>query len=548
MGISVDKIIKSLCIIMIAVSIMSVQCFAGFENPFTDEDYLKDDFGIKDYDEYVTDSIDKTGIRWPEGTKIIASECSAMGKPVNDNAPIFIPDDIEIIGHAAFMGRNITDEMIDFSRLTELKYIGKYAFSGTKVQRVDLSNTKVVRIGAQAFDGKYVTSFIASPTLKRIDDFAAPHCILGVLKLNEGLEYIGAEAFSEVSILSVTIPSTVKYIGYGAFPKRVKLCVAKGSYAEEWCKSNGYSYSYHAETPAIDDNDITKNIGPVKFVKYYSHTFKDLKVTTEKKLPVIIVHLANGGTIETIYDNVELYLLSGNWDINSPYTGTTGENYVDFYGRPKKLIDDDIIAHPTTKLDDGWKSGLKWELQSGKREWIAVKFNGEIYYYYINIVSKADYEKYKTTGYNTMANSGDLRTGSNVKIVADGKEFSCGVYNIGDNNFFKLRDVAFMINGSAKQFEIKWNQDAGAMEIVRNTPYTVAGGEISLSNGERKKALSNNPAPVFCDGYEVFLEKYNIEGNNYIKLRDLAKLIDFGVEWSESDNCIVINTSATYKE
>ena len=539
---------RILCMIIIALSVMNISCFAEFENPFTDEDYLREDFGIKDYDKYVTDSIDNRGMRWPEGTKIISSETWAMGKSVDDDAPVFLPDGIEIIGHAAFMERNITDEMVDFSRLTELKYIGKYAFKGTHLKRVDLSNTKVVRVGSQAFESRYVTSFIASPYLKRIDDFAAPYCSLGILKLNEGLEYIGAEAFSAVSLPSVTIPSTVKYIGYGAFPKRVKLIVAKGSYAEEWCKSNGYSYSYHSEAIKADENDITKNVGPVKFVKYYSHRYRVRKVTTEMSLPVIDVKLAKGGAIETIYDDVELYLLSGNFDINSPRTGTTDGDYEDFYSRPKKLIDDDIIAHPTTRTAEGWKSGLRWELSSGISLWIAAKFNGKIYYYNIENVAEADYQKYKTTGENSLAQSGDLYTGSNVKIIADGKVFNCGAYNILGNNFFKLRDVAFMVNGSGKQFEIKWNQSAGAMEIVKNSPYTVVGGEISLSTGEKKKALGYNPAPVFCDGYEVFLEMYNIDGNNYIKLRDLAKLIDFGVEWSEGDNCIVINTLSSYKE
>ena len=52
----------------------------------------------------------------------------------------------------------------------------------------------------------------------------------------------------------------------------------------------------------------------------------------------------------------------------------------------------------------------------------------------------------------------------------------------------------------------------------------------------------------FLNGEQTELFAYNIGGNNYIKLRDLAKLIDFGVEWSESDSCIVINTLSSYKE
>lgn len=537
---------KILFMIVLMMIVISIQSFAGFENPFTDEDYLRDDFGIKDYEAYVTDSIDNTGIRWPEGTKIISSETSYMGKPVNRNSPIFVPDDIEILGHAAFMGRPITDEMIDFSRLTKLKYIGKYAFCDTSLHRVDLSKTQVVRIGAQAFESNTVTAFIAPPTLKRIDEFVAPHCVLGVLKLNEGLEYIGAEAFSSVSLNTITIPSTVKYIGQGAFPLRATFDVAKGSYAEEWCKNNGLKYTYHTEKKTIDENDVRKIIGPLKFTKYFSHSFRERQVTRDNRLPVITVHLATDGSIETIYDNVELYKLPADWDINSPYVALTDKGYTDYYGRPKVLSDDGINPYPTVRMNDGWKKGLKWEIAASRSFYIAAKFNGKIYYYNIENAREKQYLEYKTTGDSRSRHSGEMYASSTAKIISDNKEFNCEAYNIFGNNFFKLRDVACMISGSPKQFQVLWNEKAQAVEIGTNSPYSPVGGEVVSGDGQKKRAEYNNPMAVFCDGYEVFLEMYNIAGNNYIKLRDIGKLLDFGVNWSDEDKCIIIDTSSSY--
>ena len=41
---------------------------------------------------------------------------------------------------------------------------------------------------------------------------------------------------------------------------------------------------------------------------------------------------------------------------------------------------------------------------------------------------------------------------------------------------------------------------------------------------------------------------YNIEGNTYFKLRDLAKEIDFSVAWNEQSKMISIQSDSSYTE
>lgn len=39
--------------------------------------------------------------------------------------------------------------------------------------------------------------------------------------------------------------------------------------------------------------------------------------------------------------------------------------------------------------------------------------------------------------------------------------------------------------------------------------------------------------PIFVDGQQVEMEAYNINGNNYVKLRDIGKEVGFNVYWQE---------------
>ncbi len=121
-------------------------------------------------------------------------------------------------------------------------------------------------------------------------------------------------------------------------------------------------------------------------------------------------------------------------------------------------------------------------------------------------------------------------TSSKVYVNSISKSFDA--YNIKEYNYFKLRDLAYVISGSTKQFEVKWDGAKNAINLVSKTAYTPEGTEMAKGNGKSKSA-SVSTAAVYVDGNKVSLSAYNIDGFNYFKLRDVMKLFDVSVEWSE---------------
>lgn len=131
------------------------------------------------------------------------------------------------------------------------------------------------------------------------------------------------------------------------------------------------------------------------------------------------------------------------------------------------------------------------------------------------------------------------------KVLVNGAAVEFDAYTINGNNYFKLRDVAKIISGSEKQFEVTWNGEKNAIELKSGLPYTVVGGEMAKGDGTSKNATLNS-STVYKDGVVVELTAYTINGNNYFKLRDLGESFDFNVSWDGANNCIVINTAEGY--
>lgn len=55
--------------------------------------------------------------------------------------------------------------------------------------------------------------------------------------------------------------------------------------------------------------------------------------------------------------------------------------------------------------------------------------------------------------------------------------------------------------------------------------------------------VNNSNSKVYIDDSEVNIQAYNINGNNYFKLRDLGELVGFNIEWDGANNRILINTT-----
>ncbi len=135
------------------------------------------------------------------------------------------------------------------------------------------------------------------------------------------------------------------------------------------------------------------------------------------------------------------------------------------------------------------------------------------------------------------------------KIYVDGKLTEFDAYNINGNNYFKLRDLAKAVSGTSKQFDVAWDGDYLRITLFPGKAYTEAGGELVPGDGKAREAVVSS-AMVFMDGgkKELDVKAYNIGGNNYYKLRDIAKALNIGVTWDPETKSIRINTDEDYAD
>jgi hypothetical protein len=131
-------------------------------------------------------------------------------------------------------------------------------------------------------------------------------------------------------------------------------------------------------------------------------------------------------------------------------------------------------------------------------------------------------------------------------VYVNGTVVAFDAYNINNNNYFKLRDLAFILSGSKAQFEVEWDSAANAIKLTSGRPYTPVGGEM-VGKGAINKVGKLTKSAVYLDGKQVSFTAYNIDNNNYFKLRDIGQALDFSVEWNGMRQSIEIDTSLPYR-
>jgi hypothetical protein len=77
------------------------------------------------------------------------------------------------------------------------------------------------------------------------------------------------------------------------------------------------------------------------------------------------------------------------------------------------------------------------------------------------------------------------RNAGNIRV--NGKNIAFEAYNINNNNYFKLRDLAKAVNGTDKSFEVSWDSANNAISLEPGKAYTTSGGELTVAAKLTKK-------------------------------------------------------------
>lgn len=144
---------------------------------------------------------------------------------------------------------------------------------------------------------------------------------------------------------------------------------------------------------------------------------------------------------------------------------------------------------------------------------------------------------------NIFAEKAMPNNSSKMDIIAEdgnANNYTFSTYIIEDYNYFKLRDFASYMNGTIKNFDVKYNKDKDAIDIATKNAYADFAG-LPSDNVVRAKEAVTTKQKIFIDGKEVQISGYNIDGNNYFKLRDLAAALDIKIYYDSLRKSVILN-------
>ena len=141
--------------------------------------------------------------------------------------------------------------------------------------------------------------------------------------------------------------------------------------------------------------------------------------------------------------------------------------------------------------------------------------------------------------------AGATASPTNDKLAVNGVEQDPTVYKIGDSNYFKIRDVAAMLDGTGKQFAVGYDGQLKSVTATTGQGYARQPGDLAGAPAGGNKTAEISSDTIYVNGEKVDAEVYKIDGSNYFKLRDLGKALDFYVGWSQ-ERGVYIETDKSY--
>ena len=139
---------------------------------------------------------------------------------------------------------------------------------------------------------------------------------------------------------------------------------------------------------------------------------------------------------------------------------------------------------------------------------------------------------------------------TSATVLINGEEAAFDAYNIEGNNYFKMCDLAFVLSGTDKQFNVGWEIDEKGTSLVTLTSgeaYDIVGGEMEPSTTAGSITVTTGAYGIYLDGEWEAFTAYLIGGNNYFKLRDIMEALDVYVGWDGASNTITLDTGMGYE-
>ena len=131
---------------------------------------------------------------------------------------------------------------------------------------------------------------------------------------------------------------------------------------------------------------------------------------------------------------------------------------------------------------------------------------------------------------------------TNQNLTVDGNPVVCDIYNIDGNNYFKLRDLAYLLNGTGSQFSVGYDDATRTVTVSTGAAYAPNGSELVIDADLSSTAQPSTQTLLINGQPRSDLNAYNIGGNNFFKLRDLGSALNFDVDYNEITRTMIVTS------
>lgn len=136
---------------------------------------------------------------------------------------------------------------------------------------------------------------------------------------------------------------------------------------------------------------------------------------------------------------------------------------------------------------------------------------------------------------------------TNQNLTVNGVAKSTEIYNIDGSNYFKLRDIAALLNGTGSQFSVGYDDATKQITVTTGKGYEKQTSDLSVpAAAEMSKkaasALISSQSLLINGKAATGMSVFNIGGNNYFKLRDLGTALNFGVDYDSATKTMIIQS------
>ena len=131
-----------------------------------------------------------------------------------------------------------------------------------------------------------------------------------------------------------------------------------------------------------------------------------------------------------------------------------------------------------------------------------------------------------------------------ASVTMDGQALALQAYLVNGNNYVRLRDFANILNGTAAQFALEYDQASNSVVVETGLRYRPGGSEGLAVGTEPVFTKLLNPT-LRVDGAPYAINAYLIDDFNYMKVRDLAATVGCGIDYNNATGEVVLLPNQT---